>query len=325
MSLVNISKTKYTVTPVKQWDVNHVLTIRGLSLAKAPEIHFANAAMERAIKRQATMDSTGIIKVTIPNSLLQKPYKIVAYICQYSGATFETLHKIEIPVTPRPQPADYTIEDDEEIYSFNDLERKVNDAVENLNDATALLETANDNIKVAEQNYEAASANLATTLAQANTATEQANYVYEHAESIVENYEKAKEEYENALVVVNGAGPAVVGMSGNLTADASLDLEDYHTYSISALNTPAGTTLTLNIKPPENANMRYCKVFIKTGANTLNLSMPDVEEVVLDPSGIAYRIPTGSEYPAILDPYSHYVIDIFDYYVTFTKFTILGN
>lgn len=126
MSDVIIKNNRYTVDPLYQWDVNQVLTIYGLSLASIPEIHFTNTGMDRAIVRQATMDKAGVISAYIPNSLLQKPYKITAYVCIYEGETFKSLYAIEIPVKPRTKPGDYTFEVDDEIYSFNAMENRIN-------------------------------------------------------------------------------------------------------------------------------------------------------------------------------------------------------
>ena len=129
MATVNVEKSTYTVEPLYQWDVNQGLVIYGLSLASVPEVHFTNALMGKAIVRQATMDKAGVISVEVPNSLLQKPYSLQAYICTYEGSTFETQYKIEIPVKPRSKPEDYTLEDDPEVYSFNALENQVVNAL----------------------------------------------------------------------------------------------------------------------------------------------------------------------------------------------------
>lgn len=135
MSIARIEKHNYTVESLTQWDRNQVLEIHGLSLARAPEVHFSNVAMERAISRQSTMDSAGVITVSVPNGLLQKPYTIMAHLCLYTGATFETLYTLKIPVTERKQPADYTIEDDGDVYSFNALNNKVSQALEDMKKA----------------------------------------------------------------------------------------------------------------------------------------------------------------------------------------------
>ena len=129
MSSVIVENDRYTVDPLYQWDVNQDLEVRGLSLPSIPEIHFTNDAMERSIVRQATMDDAGIITVKIPNSLLQKPYTIKAYICIYEGDTFRSLYAVSIPVKARKMPTDYTLENDEEIYSFNKLENLLNNTL----------------------------------------------------------------------------------------------------------------------------------------------------------------------------------------------------
>ena len=126
MANVIVENNKYTVESLYQWDLNQVLEIYGLSLESIPEIHFTNNAMDRAIVKQSTMDDNGVIRVTIPNSLLQTPYKITAYVCTYEGSAFKSLYKIVIPVEARNKPNDYTLSvTDDEVYSFNALENKI--------------------------------------------------------------------------------------------------------------------------------------------------------------------------------------------------------
>lgn len=134
MANVTIKNNRYTVDSLYQWDKNQVLEITGLSLPSVPEIHFTNDTMDRAIVRQAKMNAAGVITAYVPNSLLQKPYKIKAYICLYTGDSFKSEYLIEIPVIARAKPDDYSFEDDSgEIYSFNALENYVNDTVLKLN------------------------------------------------------------------------------------------------------------------------------------------------------------------------------------------------
>lgn len=161
MSVVKVEKNSYTVESLYQWDLNQVLTIYGLSLPSIPEIHFTNDAMDRAIVRQASMDSAGVITADVPNSLLQKAGKMKVYVCIYQGDTFTSLYKIEIQVKARNKPGDYTLVDDPEVYSFNALENQVVNALARVNSlssdaiskyngaATALTEakTAYENAK----------------------------------------------------------------------------------------------------------------------------------------------------------------------------------
>lgn len=167
MAIVTVDKGTYTVAePLYQWDLNQVLEIRGLSLPKIPAVHFANEAMGRAIVRQATMDDAGIVRVDIPNSLLQKPYKVTAWVCIYEGETFETQYKLMIPVNARNQPADYTIEGDEEIYSFIELENAVANALVEVAKAEQSYNEAVGVYGEAEQKYDDAKAILDGTSAE---------------------------------------------------------------------------------------------------------------------------------------------------------------
>ncbi len=113
---------RYVTDSVNQWDLNHTLRVSGLNLTSAPEVHFSNANVDRAIVRQSTM-TDHVVEVSIPNSLLQDPLTIKAHIGVYEGGTFKVVELVEIPVKPRKRPADYQIEDtDEEVYSFKRLE-----------------------------------------------------------------------------------------------------------------------------------------------------------------------------------------------------------
>lgn len=115
----------YITDSLYQWDLNEILTVEGLNLSEAPEVHFSNANMDRAIVRQSAM-LNHVITVRIPNSLLQDPLRIYAHIGIYDGATFKVVEAVEIPVIPRKRPMDYQIEDsDEEIYSFKRLENMI--------------------------------------------------------------------------------------------------------------------------------------------------------------------------------------------------------
>ena len=124
----------YVTDSLYQWDLNQVLRVTGLNLAVIPEVHFSNANMDRAIIRQASMENH-VVSVEIPNSLLQDPLTINAYIGIYEGKTFKVVETISIPVIRRKRPSDYQIQDaDEEIYSFKTLEN----ALKNKADSAAI-------------------------------------------------------------------------------------------------------------------------------------------------------------------------------------------
>ncbi len=120
--------SNYVTDSLYQWDINQDLIINGLDLSVAPEIHFANANMDRAIVRQSTLDN-GVVTVRIPNSLLQEALTIKAYVGLYDGEVFRTIETIEIPVIAKARPFDYTISDGDEVYSFKALEYKIKTAL----------------------------------------------------------------------------------------------------------------------------------------------------------------------------------------------------
>lgn len=127
----------YVTDSLYQWDINQELSISGLNISTAPEVHFVNANMDRAIVRQATL-TNHIVKVAIPNSLLQEPLTIKAYIGIYEGDTFKVIELVEIPIKIRTRPSNYQIQDtDEEIYSFKALENKLENSLIELGKANA--------------------------------------------------------------------------------------------------------------------------------------------------------------------------------------------
>lgn len=172
-TVVTVENNRYKLEPgyMYQWDLNQVLKIYGLSLGAVPEIHFVNADMDRALVRQASMDSAGVVSVNVPNSLLQKALKLKVYVCTYERNTFQTQYLIEIPVKARPKPADYTLEvTDEEVYSFNALENQVANALTKIDGAESAYLTATAEMETAKNNLETAQANLLTAVENYNNA-----------------------------------------------------------------------------------------------------------------------------------------------------------
>lgn len=168
MAIVKVEKNTYTAEPLYQWDVNQDLVISGLSFAAAPEIHFTNASMVRAVRVFATMDAAGVITARIPNSLLQSSQKMKAHVCTLEGDVFKTWYTVELPVRARKKPADYTITDDPEVYSFVALENLVHEATA---EVAAAVETVNAAAAIAE-NAAAVASGIAGTADEAKTAAE---------------------------------------------------------------------------------------------------------------------------------------------------------
>lgn len=133
MTDIYMSQNKtYKVKDLYQWDTKVMLTIYGLSLSKAPEIHFANVGAEEAIVKQANMDDSGIISVQIPDSVLQVSGNLNVYIYGYEVDESRTMYHLVIKIVGRAKPLDYIAEDDDKIYSYNALENKVDNVVRQL-------------------------------------------------------------------------------------------------------------------------------------------------------------------------------------------------
>lgn len=210
MAKLTVEKNSYTVEPLYQWDKDQDLVIYGLSLATIPEIHFTNDAMDKAIVRQATMDDAGIITAPIPNSLLQKPYKIRAYVCIYEADTFKSLYTIVIPIQARSMPLDYTITvADDEVYSFNALDNKIDNmlaiSTERHDQACSKYEEASGrytqivsdvNATVSDQTNKVNTL-VENTLKESNT---RYNTAVENLNTATNNYNTAINNYNNAVV-----------------------------------------------------------------------------------------------------------------------------
>ena len=212
MSEVHVNKNTYTVDPLYQWDVNQTLTVYGLSLSRLPEIHFTNEAMDRAIVRQATMNTSGVISAEVPNSLMQKPYKITAYICTYEGETFKTLYKIDIPITKRTKPGDYTLVDDPEVYSFNALENKVENALIDYNKSVQNYNAAAQALNDAAALYKRDMPVIEASLARSEAA----------AEAVEDKVDKVEGAPEGNLAALDAAGNLVdSGVSASFVLNAT--------------------------------------------------------------------------------------------------------
>lgn len=185
MAIVQVAENNtYTVEKLYQWDKGQTLEVYGLSLPSVPELRFAHKGADRSIVRVASMDAAGVIRAEIPNSLLQKAYTIQVYIGLYEGKTFRTHYKLEIPVRAQAKPLDYTLEDDPEVYSFEQLEAQVIGMEQKVAAQTAAVDQ-----KVAQ------------ALAKANTATTAANTAAAAAESAAEELARAEEMLASAVIV----------------------------------------------------------------------------------------------------------------------------
>jgi hypothetical protein len=122
MAKVTVHNNGYSIDSLYKWDTGQVLEIFGLALPVVPQVHFAHEGDQLAIVRQASMDASGVIRASIPDTLLQSSARLCAYICTEQGDTFQTLYKIIIPVLGRAKPNDYAPDEEVYVYSLRDVD-----------------------------------------------------------------------------------------------------------------------------------------------------------------------------------------------------------
>lgn len=305
MAIVVVNKNIYKVDSLYQWDINQALEIQGLSLPTIPEIHFTNDAMDKAIVRQATMDDKGIITVEIPNSLLQKPYKITAYVCIYEDETFKSLYKLEIPVKARKKPMDYTIEDnDNEIYSFNALENLVNNTLVALNQKCDETIAETENIKetaIAEMN------NIKTNTI--NEATEIKNETIEEYERIkaeimgasydelLETIEELRNDFDTQIGIITPISQIVEGSTKPITSGAVHSLKTEIDESLGDISKVGNSTY--------NSFEKLLQYYVDNGY------LPDVNLLPLIPAMTSNTTPSGECFASKVSAtwYPYYAFD----------------
>ena len=127
----------YTTDSVYQWDLNHELLIRGISVrGNAPTVQFCNKKSETAIVVQSEETDEGIL-VPVPNQLLQEPYNIIAYVHTYDNNNAKTIETINIPLVKRAKPDDYQFTGNVDIMNFERLESDMIDFMNNTTNTVA--------------------------------------------------------------------------------------------------------------------------------------------------------------------------------------------
>ena len=245
MANVTVTKDRYTVDSLYQWSKDQDLIITGLSLASIPEIHFTNDAMDKAIVRQATMDEAGVITARIPNSLLQKPYKIRAYVCIYEGESFRSLYLITIPIEARSMPNDYTLTvSDDEVYSFNTLENLVNNTVrtltlDNSNLREELTKKCNETVNSVKESNQTLETNLTKKYEDTKKAVEESN---EQLQT------ELNQKYEDTVEELNAKYDSSVRQAENSIEDTTAELSARLDNVIAHNNDTNGNTELIDLR-----------------------------------------------------------------------------
>lgn len=123
----------YTTDSVYQWDQNQTLRITGENVDEITAIHFCNKKCDTAIVVGVARNDEEII-AQIPNSLLEEPYDVIAYVHTIDDNQAKTIEIISIPVIKRVKPDDYIFVENVEIVNFERLESDILTFFANTND-----------------------------------------------------------------------------------------------------------------------------------------------------------------------------------------------
>lgn len=132
-----------TISNFTQWDLDQTITIKGLSLSKAPLIHFCNKNSTEALSIQSTLNESGDITAEVPNILLEESLVIEAYIFETDGNAGKTLLKISIPVNSKPKPSDYIYSDNVEYISVGNVLTEIKEFQQQIIDGTKIEVVSN--------------------------------------------------------------------------------------------------------------------------------------------------------------------------------------
>ena len=230
----------YTVDSLYQWDIDRTLEIVGLSLNKSPEIHFTNNIIKGAIVR-STEASGSAYKVKIPNSLLQYPSDILAFVVVDN----QTVEEVRIPIIERQRPVDYQIQDsDEEIYSFKALEKMVKETVFNNDTFLASVEASNQALRSSVNST--CNTTVANVNAKCNATVNEVNTKCD--ETISEVNETVEDGINQANSKVDSAIDSMTTTVEETTAELSARLDNVIAHN----NDTEGNTELIDIRVDRN-------------------------------------------------------------------------
>ena len=112
-----IDSSEVTTERIYQWDIGRKLKISNIGSAVAPVVHFCNKKSENALAVESNISGDYYI-ASIPNTLLQEEYDIIAYIYVGSEEEAKTIKVVHIPVSKRLKPETYVTTEDENVIDF---------------------------------------------------------------------------------------------------------------------------------------------------------------------------------------------------------------
>lgn len=192
-----------TTAPLYQWDYGQVLSINGLTLPAAFQVHFSNTPRSGTTTTSIGQDG----QVTIPDVYLTKGLPVYAFIFLHNSEDDgETEYVITIPVNARPRPTD------EE--PTPEQQSEINQLIDALNNGVERSETAADSAEAS------ATASAASAEESAGSATAAAQKAAEAATS-AENAEQSAQAAAGSATAASGSATAAAQSATESAASAS--------------------------------------------------------------------------------------------------------
>lgn len=209
-----------TVKNLTQWDSNQKLILESTDdITIAPKIHFCNQNSEKALVVQSSLSNNQVI-ADIPNTLLEEPFNIIAYVYLVKEDSAKTIEKINIPVRKRPKPNDYEHKENIHVIYLTDLIHTVETLNENVTDAES-IRTENENTRIANENVR-----------EANEIERQQNF----EQAIKDTNEATKKAVDAATEVMNLKVTEVVNQAVSKAEEATSNANQAATNATNAAN-----------------------------------------------------------------------------------------
>lgn len=124
MNINCLDKNGETIYSFYQWDKNQEIYVDSLSVDTAPYFHFQTQYTDVPVIVRASL-SNGIIRVSIPNVLLEEPYTIEGYIYVQENDGAKAIGVVRLPVRERQQPSDEEYVDNISFISLENVNKEI--------------------------------------------------------------------------------------------------------------------------------------------------------------------------------------------------------
>ncbi len=225
-----------SVSGLTQWDYGQTLSIRGLDLPPAAEVHFSLQETGGESLNRIGVTKDGVTEVSIPDSFLGAPdmaqnYKIWAFVYIREEGSGETIKKICLNVKSRPKPGMYDAPNENEAAIFEKVLQTVTDSADRAEaaqrtatdarneaiNAQTGAETAREKAEDSQKASEDARDNALQSAQNASTSESNAAKAATEAEGFAS---QAKEAAQSAAQSQSGAENAA-GAAGQYAVDVS--------------------------------------------------------------------------------------------------------